>query len=233
MKNRTIFWLYPLVSIGLSLILLICCKKDNDNIIDNAITVIDIDGNVYHTVTIGTQVWMVENLKTTKYNDSTSIPLVTDNTAWSNMTSPGYCWLNNDSLKYKNPYGALYNWYVVNSGKLSPKGWHVPTDDEWTTLTNFLGDESISGGKLKEKGMTHWAIPNVAADNSSGFTALPGGSRIGNGFFNAFSIAGYWWSSTEGISYDAWYRCLTNVTGSVSRYSFNKESGFSVRCVKD
>jgi uncharacterized protein (TIGR02145 family) len=100
--------------------------------------VTDKDGNVYHTVTIGTQTWMVENLKTTKYNDGTAIPFITDNSAWANLTTPGYCWYNNDSTTYKNMYGALYNWYAVSTGNLAPKGWHVATDAEWTTLQNYL-----------------------------------------------------------------------------------------------
>ena len=116
------------------------------NVVTATPNVVDIDGNVYHTVTIGTQVWMVENLKTTKYNDGTAIPLVTDNTAWGALTTPGYCWYNNDSATYKNTYGALYNWYAVNTGKLAPTGWHVPTDSEWTVLTTYLGGQSVAGG---------------------------------------------------------------------------------------
>ena len=118
--------------------------------------VTDDDGNVYHSVTIGTQVWMVENLKTTKYNDGTSIPLVTDATDWHNLLTPGYCWNNNDEATYKATYGALYNWYTVNTGNLCPTGWHVPGDAEWTTLTTYLGGEDVAGGKLKEVGITHW-----------------------------------------------------------------------------
>ena len=115
-------------------------------------TVTDIDGNVYHTVTIGTQTWMVENLKTTKYNDGTAIPLVTDSTAWLNLTTPGYCWYNNDAATYKNTYGALYNWFTVNTSKLAPSGWHVPTDAEWTTLITYLGGETVAGGQMKSTG---------------------------------------------------------------------------------
>ena len=116
------------------------------------------------------------NLKTTKYNDGTSIPNVTNDTSWSNLTTGAYCWYNND-VSYKNPYGALYNWYAVNTGKLAPKGWHVPSDAEWTTLITYLGGESIAGGKLKEAGTTHWLSPNTEATNSTGFSALPGGRR--------------------------------------------------------
>jgi len=121
-----------------------CKKKDNNNPTPSTVT--DIDGNVYHIVAIGTQVWMAENLKTTKYNDGTFIPLVTDSTAWGNLSTPGYCWYNNDAATYKNTYGALYNWFTVNTGKLSPKGWHIPSDTEWETLITYLGGESLAGG---------------------------------------------------------------------------------------
>jgi uncharacterized protein (TIGR02145 family) len=137
----------------------------------------DADGNYYNIVTIGTQTWMAENLETTKYNDGNNIPNISDNVAWSNLTTPGYCWYNNDDSTYKNLYGALYNWYTVNRGKLCPIGWHVPTDAEWTTLTTYLGGESVAGGRLKETGTMHWVSPNVGAINETGFTALPGSCR--------------------------------------------------------
>jgi len=123
----------------------------------------DIDGNYYKTIQIGSQIWMAENLKTTRYNDGSNIPLVTDNTAWSNLTTPGYCWYNNDAATYKNVYGALYNWYAVNTGKLCPSGWHVPSEYEWTLLVNYLGGVYAAGGKLKETGTTHWYSPNAGA----------------------------------------------------------------------
>jgi len=137
----------------------------------------DIDGNVYNTITIGTQIWMKENLKTTKYNDGSSIPLVTDNTAWINLSTPGYCWYNNDAATYKSAYGAMYNWYTVNTGKICPPNWHVPTDTQWETLITYLGGKIIAGGKMKETGTAHWTSPNIGATNETGFTALPGGYR--------------------------------------------------------
>ena len=161
---------------GAFILLISSCS--NNNIVNPAptpLTATDIDGNVYHTVTIGTQIWMVENLKTTRYNDGSPIPFVTDSSSWSNLTTPGYCWYNNDTTN-KNTYGALYNWFAVNTGKLAPTGWHVPTDDEWTTLTTYLGGESIAGGKLKETGTTHWRTPNAGATNEIGFTASSGWS---------------------------------------------------------
>jgi uncharacterized protein (TIGR02145 family) len=195
--------------------------------------VTDDDGNVYHSVTIGTQVWMVENLKSTKFNDGTSIPLVTDATEWQNLSTPAYCWTNNDAATYKATYGALYNWYTVNTGNLCPGGWHVPGDAEWTTLTTYLGGEDVAGGKLKEAGTTHWMNPNEEATNESGFTALPGGERLFNGTFPGTGAGGYWWSSTEHSASFGWYRFMYYLLGYVDRDYESKESGLSVRCIKD
>jgi uncharacterized protein (TIGR02145 family) len=136
--------------------------------------VTDIDGNVYNTVTIGDQVWMAENLKTTKLNDGTSISNAIDNIAWASLSTPGYCWFINNRATYEI-YGALYNWYAVYTDKLCPTGWHVPSNSEWTTLTDHLGGAEVAGGKLKESGSSHWASPNTGATNVTGFTALPGG----------------------------------------------------------
>ena len=194
-------------------------------------TVKDIDGNVYKTVTIGKQVWMAENLKTTKYNDGTSIPLVTDSTAWKALRTPAYCWYNND-IANKEIYGALYNWYAVKTNKLCPSGWHVPNDAEWTTLTTYLGDVNVSGGKLKETGTTHWKNPNTGADNSSGFTALSGGYRFFNGTFFYNGYLGYWWCSEEYNANNAWFRNLSSSSNSVGRYDYNKNGGFSIRCLR-
>jgi len=172
---------------------------------------------------------MVENLKTTSYNDGTAIPLVTDNTAWSNLSTPGYCWYNNDAATYKVTYGALYNWYTVNTGKLCPTGWHVPTDAEWTTLTTYLGGESIAGGKLKETGTSHWDSPNTGATSETGFTALPGGLRYYDGTFDGLGYYGLWWGATE----DAWGQGVGYDYIDVTRGSSDKSYGFSVRCVRD
>lgn len=191
----------------------------------------DIDGNVYSTVTIGTQVWMVENLKTTKFNDNSPIPNIMEGDAWTNLTSPGYCWYNNDALNYKASYGALYNWYAVNTDKLCPAGWHVPSSTEWTTLIVTLGGESVAGGKLKETGITHWESPNNGASNLSGFTALPGGIRPG--FFDWISSHGLWWSTTDWDVSSAWH-LIINYDSPYSYMPYiNKFEGLSVRCVKD
>jgi uncharacterized protein (TIGR02145 family) len=193
-------------------------------------SVSDNDGNVYKTIQIGVQTWMAENLRTTTFNDNTSIPLKTIYSTWTVLSTPGYCWYNNDSVAY----GAMYNWYAVNTGKLCPAGWHVPIDSEWTTLTTTLGGDSVSGNKLKETGTIHWMTSNSGATNESGFTALPGGYRnSGTGVFNDLKKLGYFWSATEYNTIDAIYRLLSYNSGHVESSSSNKNSAFSVRCVKD
>jgi uncharacterized protein (TIGR02145 family)/uncharacterized repeat protein (TIGR02059 family) len=192
----------------------------------------DNDGNVYHAQIIGTQVWMKENLKTTKYNDNSSIPNVTDNSTWAALTTPAYCWYNNDYATYKATYGALYNWYTVNTGKLCPQGWHMPTDADWTTLTDYLGGISVAGGSLKEAGTTHWNSPNTGASNYSGFTALPGGYHDNVGFAS-IGLTTDFWSTTE---YDPVYsmgRDLRWDNNGVTRTHWIKNDGFSVRCLRD
>jgi uncharacterized protein (TIGR02145 family)/uncharacterized repeat protein (TIGR02059 family) len=201
-------------------------------------TIKDNDANVYTAVTIGTQVWMIENLKTTKYNDGTSINNVTDSTAWAALTTPAYCWYNNDAATYKATYGALYNWYAVNTGKLCPAGWHVPSDAEWTILTDYLGGESVAGGKMKESGTAHWWDPNISATNESGFTGLPGGYRwkvFYTGLIdNNISVEGLWWSSTlyTDPAY-SWMRGLGHLNSSIYRNGQGLQSGLSIRCVKN
>lgn len=209
-----------------------CTKKENKPYETG--TVMDVEGNVYKTVKIGTQWWMAENLRTTRYNDCSAIPLVEDSDEWGILTSPAYCFYNNDAAKYKSVYGALYNWYAVNTGKLAPDGWHVPTDSEWTILTDFLGGKSQAGLKMREAGTTHWTAPNRDADNSSGFSALPGSSRISNGVFNPLGRYGYWWTSSGDNTYSSWGRSLDFSFPGVYSYNFvDQANGFSVRCVKD
>ena len=200
-------------------------------------TVNDIDGNVYKTVKIGHQIWMAENLKTTKYNDGTAIPLITDNSAWINrdsiaFTTPAYYWYDNDSI-YKNTYGALYNGYTVKTGKLCPIGWRVPTDDEWSELTTYLGGEDVAGGKLKETGTDHWQSLNKGATNETGFTALPGGYRTMNGKFYYINGGSGWWSSTKYNSTYAWSRGMHSDTDHVSRGANELPNSLYVRCLKD
>jgi len=197
------------------------------------LTISDADGNTYATVAIGTQIWMKENLKTTRYNNGTSIPLVINNTEWINLRTPAYCWYNNDASIFKATYGALYNWYAVNSGELCPTGWHIPTDNEWLTLANNLGGTNIAGGKLKEAGTGHWISPNTGATNESGFTALPGGWRYNDGIFNWVNYGGYWWCSTEADSNSSWKVYMAYDFSYLGRSIDDKCDGFSVRCVKN
>ena len=233
MKNKILIYLFV---VGVIITFINSCKKDDDNnnqVPTPANTLTDIDGNFYHTVTIGTQVWMVENLKTTKYRDGTSIPNVTGNSAWSSLTTGAYCDYNNTSSN-SSTYGRMYNWYAINdTHNLCPAGWHIPTDAEWTNLTNHLGGESVAGAKLKETGIAHWTTPNADATNESGFTALPGGTRWVDGVFGLIGTEGRWWSSTEFDAQNAWWRILNNTSGSVVRTNNLKTYGFSVRCVKD
>jgi uncharacterized protein (TIGR02145 family) len=199
-----------------------------------AIPVTDINGNVYHIVRIGTQDWMVENLKTNKYRDGTTIPNITDNTEWYQQTAGAYCWNNNDSATYNSTYGALYNWYtVVDSRNLCPTGWHVPTDAEWLTLANFLEGQSVAGGKLKETGTTHWLSPNTDATNLTGFTALPGGFRDTYGTFVNIGSSGFWWSTTENDANTVWYPYIFYNYSILYRTFSDKKLGLSVRCVRD
>jgi uncharacterized protein (TIGR02145 family) len=196
--------------------------------------VTDIDGNVYQTVTIGAQVWMKENLKTTKYNDGTSIPNVTDNTDWAALTTPGYCWYNNDAATFKDTYGALYNWFTVSTGNLCPTGWHVPSNDEWTTLTTYLGGESVAGGKLKATGTTNWLTPNTGASNTSGFTGLPGGFRnFGDGVFQELRTYGAIWTSSQSSAAEAIHKGLRYQYQNSYTYTDLKTLGESVRCIQN
>ena len=195
--------------------------------------VTDIDGNEYGTVLIGNQVWMSENLKVTKYKDGTAIPTGHSNSDWSNLSSGAYAVYDDDDVN-TDTYGFLYNWYAVDDSRIiAPDGWHVPTDDEWTTLTDYLGGTSVSGGKMKETGTEHWSSPNTDATNESGFTALPGGYRYGNGYYYSQGYVGFFWSSTELSSNYAWYRLLNYNTSGVYRVSNYKLYGFSLRCVRD
>jgi uncharacterized protein (TIGR02145 family) len=199
--------------------------------------VIDVDGNVYHTIKIGNQEWMVENLKTTRYNDGTPIPLVTDSMAWASLNSPGYCWYRNNAAAYKYSYGALYNWNVVNTGKLAPVGWHIPSDSEWNTLVTYCGGHYVAGEELKEAGTTHWSAPNVA-NNATGFTALPGGARYVDpygqgGIFTFPGWYGYWWTSTEYYPSASTRYAMGNNSNQVLPIADDKKSGYSVRCIRD
>ena len=195
--------------------------------------VYDIDGNGYDTVHIGTQIWMKQNLNTSRYNDGTIIPNVTDNATWGSLSTGARCYYNNDSVTYSSTYGALYNWYAVNTGNLCPIGWHVPTDAEWTTLTTYLGGVSVAGGKLKDASLSYWSSPNTNATDETNFTAFPGGYRIGGGTYYGIGNYGYWWCSTQFSTANAWHRTVYYNIGSVNRSNYSKNNGFSIRCLKD
>ncbi len=230
-KYGIISGIFGIITCGV-IISLSGCNNDDDN--NPLSTVTDADGNVYHTVNIGTQIWMVENLKTTKYNDGSNIPLVSDISEWSNLNTPGYCYYNNDATAYKDIYGTLYNWYAVNTGKLAPAGWHIPTVAEWKTLSDYLEGDTIAGGKLKEPGTTHWNNPNEGATNESGFTALPAGGRAPDGnFYNQVGNYGYWWAADEFNVQQVWYRMVNFGDGMFREVRSFKTNGLSVRCVRD
>jgi uncharacterized protein (TIGR02145 family) len=224
-------------------------------------TVTDIDGNVYQTVQIGTQVWMAENLKTTRYRNGDLIPTNLSNTDWDNATTGAYSIYDNKPENDKT-YGKLYNWYaVVDSRNLCPAGWHVPSDAEWTTLLKYLGGDSITvtesimeGGKMeaernvsvsimesgvsiaggKMKAVSNlWQSPNTGATNESGFSGLPGGCRGDDGTYDVIGYKGGWWSSTEKATDIAWNLLLESSNDNTLRGDPEKQIGISVRCIRD
>ncbi|MEI7662702.1 MAG: fibrobacter succinogenes major paralogous domain-containing protein [Bacteroidota bacterium] len=199
-------------------------------------TMTDQDNNHYRMVQVGKQVWMRENLRATTYRSGNPISLVTDSIAWIGAIWPSYCWYNNDPVTFSGEYGALYNFYAVSNGNLAPAGWHIPTGSEFTTLVDFLGGESVAGGKLKEAGLSHWGSPNSGADNSSGFTGLPGGERFPwplGGIYGELNTFGKWWSSSPYSSSEALLFSLRydNASGLVSYAQMN--FGLSIRCLRD
>lgn len=192
----------------------------------------DIEGNVYETVVIGEQKWMAENLQTTTYNNGTAIPNVENDSDWEILNKGAYCWYENDAVA-NEVYGPLYNWYAVKTGKLCPPGWHVPTDEEWTVLTDYLaanGHLDKEGTVLKSTFGWHNDLPG--SDDYS-FTALPGGYRLSYGTFFSLNGSGRWWSATETTSYTAWYRGMYYNNSGVRRNHHSKKVGMSVRCIKD
>jgi uncharacterized protein (TIGR02145 family) len=219
-------------------------------------TVADIDGNIYNTVIIGTQVWMVENLKTTKYNDGIEIPHVTDFATWKDLTTPAYCWYNNDETTYKATYGALYNWHAVNIVKLCPTDWHVSTAPEWSTLILTVdisaninhgmsfgdwAESQIAGGKLKATGTPEggdglWHTPNEGATDEFGFTALPSGERSPHSDFGVIGTYGSWWTSTEDHTLSPNAAIMLFMHYGMSRVEITVSlmaGGYSVRCLMD
>lgn len=213
----------------------------NIGVTNQGLQVQDIDGNTYKSVIIGDQVWMGENLKTTRYNDGTPIYLVSDGLIWESMTTPAYCSYNNKAVNSNVRYGALYNWYTVNTGKLCPQKWHVPSDSEWKLMEiNILMDQyevenigwrgTNQGDALKNN--LGWHSPDNGT-NKTGFSALPGGYINNSGEFVFLEINGNWWSSTEFFEENAYYRRLYYNESKIGRFNTYKTTGFSVRCIKD
>jgi uncharacterized protein (TIGR02145 family) len=209
-------------------------------------SVIDADGNAYGTIEIGDQIWMIENLKTTKYSDGTSIPLVTDFSDWAALSTPAYSWYNNDRSTNKETYGAIYNWFTVSTDKLCPAGWHVPSDGEWKTLEMYLGMSQVEANNTAWRGTNEgsklagraeiWSSGSLKSDSefgSSGFNALPGGQRQYNEDFRVIGDNAYWWSATEVTTDRAYARTVSYDTTTVYRYHSTKKNGNSVRCIKD
>jgi uncharacterized protein (TIGR02145 family) len=193
-------------------------------------------GYTYSSIVLGNgQEWMAENLRSISYANGDPIQNVTDNTIWQNLTAGAWAHYNNDN-QYENPYGKLYNWYTVADPRnVCPTGWHVPSDAEWTVLSDYLGGGAVAGGKMKSTGTAYWLTPNTGATNESGFSGLPGGYRDDDGIFYFIGNYGVWWSSTE-IAYDtssAWVRGLNYGNGDVGSSSGGKTDGFSVRCLRD
>lgn len=223
-------WFSTLAILAIVILFANSCKKDkendsNDLTPNNSVT--DIDGNVYHTVTIGTQVWMVENLKTTHYRDGSAIPNVTDAT-WGSLTTGAYRDYNN-AVANSTTYGRLYNWHAVNdSRKLAPAGWHIPTDAELTALTTSVGGIGVAGTNLKASATS---TPSWDGTNSSGFTALPAGYTFST--YESMGSIAYFWSATENSSTSAWYLGLGTGYATSFRLNDQKKGGLSVRCIKD
>lgn len=229
MKKAKQFWVLPLI-MGVILFSIYSCEKE-----EKSDPVTDADGNVYSTVSLGTQIWMAENLKTLKYQNGDLIGTTTPATLdITDMSSPKYQWAYGGSESNVTVYGRLYTLHAVtDSRNVCPVGWHLPTDIEWTTLTTYLGGASVAGGKLKETATTHWLSPNTGATNEKNFTALPGGYRSQNGEFTGIGISGYWWSSTENTTISSWNRTMSYGSSEVGRNGSYQGNGFAVRCVKD
>ncbi len=206
----------------------------------NSGIVTDIEGNIYNWVKIGEQIWMAENLKTTKYKDGSSITNIADGSEWGTAITGAYYWQNNDPLN-KPLYGALYNWYAASSESICPEGWHVPTDMEWKQLEIFLGLTSIEADATSDRGTdlgfkmksTNGWVFDGNGSNSSGFNAVAAGYCIGPGIFGATGYAAYFWSSTETNTSNAWGRYLHCSSPGISRFPFVKQNGYSVRCVRN
>jgi uncharacterized protein (TIGR02145 family) len=233
MRIMRIIFFKPVICIEMLLILSLSCRKDSNPEITDA------DGNVYHAIEIGSQVWLKENLNSTRYNDGTTIPLVTDSQTWYNLTSGACCDYNKDASNAVI-YGKLYNWYVVdsaNSRNVCPRGWHVPNLEEWVELEEYLGGTVVAGGKLKETDTLRWLAPNTGATDETGFAALPGGRCYQNEIFSSIRHSGYWWTSSKysfnGALAGAHFWYLANTSAGIMHSIESLKNGYSVRCLQD
>ena len=229
---------FCIVVIGLTLLGTGASTQENKSAAPVGNTVADVDGNVYKTVTIGNQVWMAADLKTTQYRNGdligTNSPATLD---ISSESTPKYQWAYAGDESNVATYGRLYTWFAAtDSRNVCPVGWHVPSDAEWQTLIDFLGGDKAAQGKLKEAGTTHWHSPNTDATNESGFTALPGGNRFNNEPFAGLGYGSHWWTTTEYDAKFAWRRIMVNITLSPIDHTggwADKKIGWHVRCLKD
>lgn len=246
---------YSLYTLAIALmILVVSCEKENKNEDTNAKPtygdgVTDIDGNVYESVIIGNQEWMAQNLATTRLNDGTPISNIEEQEEWLTTKQPAYCWYDNDKEKYKNPYGALYNSFVVETEKICPEGWHVPSDSEWKNMETAIGmDPDKADGDRYRGGDLEIAYKLKANEtNETGFSAYLAGWRVGNekefGDFLSYDYETSWWTSTDSYFYDSnnnyilvstqWFRQLNDISSGIGRWHTDKNYGFSVRCIKD
>jgi uncharacterized protein (TIGR02145 family) len=196
-------------------------------------TVKDVDGNVYDVVQIGTQYWTQQNLATTHFSDGTAIPLASDATTWSGLTTPAFGYYNFDKADNGPTYGALYNWYAATTGTLCPAGWHVPTSGEWQTLFTFEGGMQVAGGPLKSTSSL-WEAPNTGATNSSGFTALPGGGIDGDGSSGHLTQYAKFWSTTAGTGSETALPYYLGYDGTgVGPDNYAAQGGLSIRCLQN
>lgn len=224
-------WIKPLYNVsfwmGIITVFMVGCKSDAPD------TVTDIEGNIYKTVTIGKQVWMAENLRTTRYRNGDPIPNITGRIQWTSLCEGAYCNYNNNDSNAVT-YGRLYNWYAVNDSRnIAPEGWHVPTDKDFIELIKFLGGDSIAGGRLKETGTVHWQASNTGANNHTGFKALPAGYRNDHtGNFYLLKNNAMFWTATENDT-TVWIRLLNSTDAGAFRNYAEKRTGMSVRCIKD
>lgn len=250
MKKIFCIRFFPIVMVGICLFLFISCKKDeaDDKKADDDTTKIvfnpdktygtlkDIDGNVYKTIVIGTQTWMAENLKTTKYSNGDSINYITDEELWETTTEGAWTYYKNNSTLNAD-YGKLYNWLAVEDPRnICPSGWHIPDDPEWEGLLTYLGGYEIAGAKMKETGLNHFLYSNEGSTNESGFTGLPGGMKDYGSWSFDLGLTGFWWSSTNANDYydlEAYYYYLSRDVDAMMDGTGDKNNGASCRCIKD